>query len=192
VKRRGFLKKTIVGSLVLAGAAVGVGALPGDRSSFKPRRALVSLDAAAFSPLVAVAARVLLGTAADPVAIAHRVDDALRFMAPDARADVNGALRLIDNALLGLLLCGRPTAFTASSAAAQDRRLAAMSGSGVGVVRAAYHAIRKLCFAAHYGSPEAWAEVGYGGPSLEKPAPTAITPRGPLATATFANVTVTP
>ena len=79
----------------------GLALWPGDRSA-RPIRALNVIDASNFAVLVAVAARIGQGTTAQPIEIAHRVDEALRFTYPEARKDLNTVLALLENALAGV------------------------------------------------------------------------------------------
>jgi hypothetical protein len=180
VQRRSLLKTGVLGGLALV--VLGGGGLAlrsGDRSS-KPKRALLVLDDAGYAILVAVAGRVLAGTTADPLEIAHRVDASLMRTTVEARRDFGRVLGLLENALPGLLLRHSPTPFTLLDEAGQDAALHAWRDSPVALLRGAYHALRKLCLASHYATVEAGPEVGYGGPSLNKPAVAAIEARKPL------------
>ena len=105
----------------------------------------------------------------------------MRFTFVEARVDVDRLFGLLENALGGLLLRGSPRPFTLLDEAAQDAALTTWRDSDVGLLRGAYQALRKLCLAAHYASPDAFIEVGYAGPSLNKPEAAAITARGALA-----------
>jgi hypothetical protein len=102
--------------------------------------------------------------AADPIEIAHRVDAQLALGSPEARADFAKLLGLLESALAGLLLDGRPRPFTHLSPAAQDDVLASWQTSHLAVRRSGYGVLRKLTQAAYYAAPEAWADVGYPGP----------------------------
>ena len=180
MKRRSFLKRGIFGGVLLVvGGGALVAVIPGD-TSVKPSGMLYSISERAFPVLAAVAARVLAGTTAKPVDIAMSVDTALRWASPEARKDLTSALLLLENALGGLLLRGKATPFTELDEAAQDAALYAWRDSKLVLLRGAYHALRKLCLAAHYATPAGWPDTGYGGPSIPKPEPTPITARGPL------------
>lgn len=190
MERRSFLKVGVVGSLLLAVGGVSTLALwPGD-TSVQPRRPLHVLSSSSFPVLVAAAARILNGTTANPVEIAHRVDDTLRFTFVEARVDVDRLFGLLENALGGLLLRGSARPFTLLDEAAQDAALTTWRDSDVGLLRGAYQALRKLCLAAHYASADAFVEVGYGGPSLNKPEAPAVTARGALAVDDAVPVTI--
>ena len=180
MQRRSFLKRGLIGGVLLVVAGgTAVAFIPGD-TSVKPTGALFSIDARAFPVLAAVAARVLAGTTASPVDIAMKVDGALRYAAPEGRKDLSAALMLLENALGGLLLRGKATPFTELDEAAQDAALLAWRDSRLVLLRGAYHALRKLCLAAHYATPAGWPETGYPGPSIPKPEPAPITARGAL------------
>ncbi len=179
MQRRTLLKVGLLGSAVLALAGGGLALWPGD-ASVRPVRPLLSISAGHFPVLVAVAARVCRGTSAQPVQVAHAVDTALTFTFPEARRDMDRVLGLLENALPGLLLRGSPRPFTLLDEDAQDRALHAWRDSSVPLLRGAYHALRKLCLAAHYATPASWAEVDYGGPLIPKPDPPPITATGSL------------
>lgn len=180
MQRRSFLKRGFIGAAILVVAAGGVALIPGDRS-VKPTGPLASLSPAAFPVLAAVAARVLAGTTASPVEIAMRVDASLRLAPPELRKDLDLALALLENALPGLLLRGRPTPFTQLVEDEQDRALLGWRDSRLVLLRSAYHGLRKLCVAAHYATPAGWPDTGYPGPSIPKPEPPALSARGPIA-----------
>lgn len=180
MQRRSFLRYGVVGGALLV---VGGGTLLATRPAKGPeaRAPLASIPARAFPVLVAVAARVLDGTGADPVAIAHAVDAALQRTNHESRRDFGRVLLLFENALPGLLLRGDPTPFTSMTPQAQDEALVAWRDSKLALLRGAHHAMRKLCLGAHYATPAAWAHLGYAGPMIAKAAPPPVDPRGPLA-----------
>ena len=178
MKRRGFLKLGILGSALLAVAGTGIALIPGDRSA-RPRAPLMVLSDAQFAVLVALAARVLARTTADPMTVAHAVDSTLRHAPPEVQKDLGLALGLLDNALVALLTGRKPVPFTQLSEQAQDAALHAWGDSRLALLRSAYQGLRKLCLAAHYATPAAAAAVGYT-PSIAKPEPPAISARGPL------------
>lgn len=178
MRRRGFLKVGIVGGAILAVSGAGVALIPGDRS-VRPRAQLHVFSEAQFATFVALAARVLARTTADPVTIAHAVDGTLRNAPPEVAADLGTALSLLDNALVALLTGRKPVPFTQLDEAAQDAAFRAWGRSRVALLRSAYQGLRQLCLAAHYATPAAAAALGYV-PSIAKPEPPPITARGPL------------
>jgi hypothetical protein len=162
MNRRTFLKKGVIGSLLLLGSGVGMSFFTG--RTVTPRRTLNNLSRLEFSVLVAVARRTVTAPAADPVEIAHRVDDFLLRVAPETRTDFKRMLVLLENPVSGLFLDGRPWPFTRLSPEAQDRALFAWRDSSVPLRRAGYVSVRKVTQAAHYEQPSCWASVGYPGP----------------------------
>ena len=75
-----------------------------------------------------------------------------------------GLLRLLDNALVNMLLGGPPTPFTALSAEAQAEVLLSWRDSRLTLRRGAFKALRGACLLAYYTHPDTFAEVGYPGP----------------------------
>jgi hypothetical protein len=185
--RRVFLKVGVAGAVVVGGAVTALVVRPGD-TSVRPARPLAVLPARVFPVLVAVAARVLRGTSGNPVEIAHRIDETLRFAPPRAGRDLAMGLSLLENALGGVLLRGSATPFSLLDEAGQDAALGAWRDSSVVELRGAYHALRKLCLAAHYASVDAFSEVSYSGPSLSKPTPPTLSARSPLAVSAAADI----
>jgi hypothetical protein len=163
VNRRTFLRRGLFGGAVLALGAGGLALYPGRRVA-STTRALRVLDEERFQVLAAVAARVVLAPGADPVAIAHGVDEALSRAVPEAQSDMKNLLGLFENALPGLLFDGRFSPFTRLQGAAQDRVLEAWRDSRLIVRRSGYHALRRLCLGVYYGDPLAWPSIHYGGP----------------------------
>lgn len=164
MNRRTFIRRGLFGGVLLAvGGSVGLAVWPTQRMA-RPRRPLRAFDERQFAILAAVAGRTVQAPGADPVEIAHRVDAQLATAYPEVRADFGKLLLLLDNALAGLLLDGRPKPFTRLSPEAQDDVLVAWSESRLAVRRSGYAALRKLTQASWYAGPEAWAECGYPGP----------------------------
>ena len=79
------------------------------------------------------------------------------------------------NALAGLAFHGSTQVFTECSPNEQDAALYAWRDSRVGLLRGAYHSLRRLTLGAYYSSAERSSEVGYGGPLWAKPAPPKMT-----------------
>jgi len=169
MKRRRFLKLGILGGVVLG--AAGLGLWP-SRKEHAPKRALKVLDERRFAVMAAVAARTVRTKAADPVEIAHRVDDYLALQTEQVQGDIKSLLLLFENALAGLLFDGRVKPFTRLSPEAQDGVLLAWRDSKITVRRAGYHALRKLTMSAYWAMPEHWAEAGYNGPPAIQGVPT--------------------
>jgi hypothetical protein len=163
MNRRGFLKTTLAGGLVLAGAGTGLALWPSEIKA-RPTRALRCTDEREFAILAAIAARTVTAPKADPVEIAHRVDGLIGLQVVEARADFKKLLRLFDNALAGLIFDGRPKPFTRLAPDGQDAALIAWRESRQEVRRRSYQALRKLTQSAWYGAPEGWEVTGYPGP----------------------------
>jgi Gluconate 2-dehydrogenase subunit 3 len=164
MNRRTFIRRGLLGGVLLAvGGSIGLGAWPTDRRA-RPRRPLHALDERQLAILTAIAARMVQAPKADPLEIAHRLDEQMARACPEVRGDFGKVLLLVENALAGLLLDGRVRPFTRLSPAAQDDVLADWRDSQLLVRRSGYQVLRKLTQAAHYASPEAWEDTGYPGP----------------------------
>jgi hypothetical protein len=160
MKRRTFIR----GALLLVGAGGAGLALYPTKRDYAPKRALKVLDDKRFAILAAVAERTVRAEGADPVEIAHRIDDIFATAVPEAQSDFKQLLWLFENALPGFLLDGRPRPFTRLSPVAKDAALLHWRDSRLAVRKSGYQALRKLTLAAHYSQPTTWASVGYPGP----------------------------
>jgi hypothetical protein len=163
VQRRDFLKKGLLGGIMLALGGTGLLLYPG-RHLAAPTQALKVLDERAFQVMVAIAARVVPYPGADAVVIAQAVDTALSCTAPESQSDLVKLLGLFENALPGLLLDGRAAPFTRLDPEAQDRVLTRWRDSRLVLRRSGYHALRRLCLGAYYADPSAWPVLHYRGP----------------------------
>jgi hypothetical protein len=179
MQRRGILKAGFFGSVVLAVGGAALSLRPSNNGvAFE--QPLLSLSPTAFYALVQVAARVMRGTASTPVTIAHRVDAAVSRLPKQAQRDLDTALVLLDNAVSGLFFAGTPNTFSSLSGDAQDAFLKSWRDSRIAVLRGAYNSLRKLCLAAHYATPDAFADSAYPGPSFLKPAAAPLAARAPI------------
>jgi hypothetical protein len=179
--RRLFLKRGLMGGALLALFGGGVlGFRQGEYPDVGARELRV-LDEPTFWILAAVAARTTPAQGELAATIAHSVDVALRTAPPRAQKDFVRVLYLLENALAGLAFHGSTTVFTELSETAQGEALYAWRDSSVGLLRGAYHSLRRLTLGAYYANAERAAEVGYGGPLWAKPAPPKITDAGPLS-----------
>lgn len=164
MNRRTFIRRGLVGGLLLAvGGSVGLAAWPSKQSA-RPRHPLRALDERQFAVLAAVAGRFVVAPNADPIEIAQRVDAQMATATPEARADFGKLLLLFENALAGFVFDGRVKPFTRLSPAAQDDVLVAWRDSRLAVRRSGYGVLRKLTQAAWYAAPEGWPDTGYPGP----------------------------
>jgi hypothetical protein len=162
--RRSFLQRGVLGGLLLAvGGSVGLALWP-TATTPRPRRPLHAFDERQFAILAAVSSRTVQAPGADPIEIAHRVDERLGLAYPEVRGDIGKLLLLLENGLTGLLLDGRARPFTRLSPEAQDRALINWRDSKLALRRGGYGALRRLTQAAWYGPPDAWEATGYPGP----------------------------
>jgi len=163
MNRRTFLRRGLIGGAVLALGGTGLALWP-TLIQHRPRTPLKVLDEKQFAVLAAVAARAVRAPGADPVQMAHGLDDLMSRMAPEVQSDFKQLLGLFENALAGLIFDGRTKPFTRLSPEEQDTVLARWRDSRITVRRAGYAALRKLTQAQHYGQPSSWPSVGYAGP----------------------------
>jgi hypothetical protein len=162
--RRTFIRRGLFGGILLAvGGSFGLALWPSDQR-LRPRRPLLALDERQFAVLAAVAARTVIAPRADPIEIAHRVDQQMSTAVPEARGDFGKLLLLFENALAGLLLNGHYRPFTRLGPSGQDEVLASWRDSHLTVLRSGYATLRKLTQAAFYAFPESWEDTGYPGP----------------------------
>lgn len=169
LKRRTLLERGLFGGAVLLLGSAGLAFFPSGALD-APSEPLVVLTPTTFGILVAVARRVITADGANHVAIAHRIDRALRRVSPEAQEDVRKLLGLFENALAGLVLDGRVVPFTRLSARSQDAVLDAWRKSRLEVRRSGYAVLRKLCTGAHYIDPRSWDDLHYPPPPPYGPA----------------------
>ena len=166
--RRGFLKWGLAGTALLA---VGGGTWLATRRT-RPLPALGG-PFQVLSPLEATVLLTLAERLVPPregfprpmdVDLPRRAD-AVVALAPEAtQNELRQLVRLFDNALTGFLLDGQFHTFTDSTLEQQDARIAAWQTSRYALRRTGYKALKKIVYAAYYGSPKVWPAVGYPGP----------------------------
>jgi hypothetical protein len=166
VTRRTVLKVGLGGAAILAAGGIGLGLRPSVlRSPSRPLRVLSPVE---FSVLAAFAERVAPGGRGFPPAsqlgVAEKLDDYLFFKPDGVRKEVRQALHLVENAVAGFVLDGRPRTFTASTPAEQDAILEAWRHSRLHVRRTVYAALHGLCAATYYATPSTYPMTGYPGP----------------------------
>jgi Gluconate 2-dehydrogenase subunit 3 len=170
--RRDFLKKGLVGGLLLAvgggvflatrrtRAAAGLGQL----QVLSPEEATVVL---------AVANRLVPERVGFPrpleVGLPRKVDAVVAGLHPGAQKEMRRLLNLFEGALAGFVFEGQLRPFTACSPWEQDDRLRGWAQSRVTLRRSGFRALKKLIYAAYYASPETWPAIGYPGPPLTPP-----------------------
>jgi hypothetical protein len=173
IGRRSFLVKGILGGVLLvAGGGLWLGTRR-TQGLAPAGAALQVFSAEEIAVLLAVANRLVPERHGFPRPAALRVPakiDAIAAMSdPATQADLRRLVRLFESALAAFVLDGQPRLFTASSAASQDRRLAAWAQSRLAIRRTGFRALKRLVYAAYYGSPETWPAVGYPGPPISAP-----------------------
>lgn len=164
--RRQVLKYGLLGAVVLANAGFGLSQRGTVRRA--PNRPLRVLDEREFAILAALSDRIAPAhgefPAASDLEVAERIDAFLEGAHPGVQSEFKQLLRLLENALAGLLLDQRLTTFTASSPEVQDRILEGWRTSRLRLRRTGFSALNGLVGATYYGSPETYAAVGYPGP----------------------------
>lgn len=184
--RRGLLKKSLGGAALL----VVAGAVPvALRKTLlrEPLGKLLFFTAAEYSIFAAVAdavlaqgpagglppfaAAVLAKRPAAPtpaeVDVAGKAD---RFLAPlDAASarDLKQLLALFDNGLFSLFTGGPATPFTRKTPDQQQAQLHDWATSRLAIRRTGYQAMKRLCAAIYFGSPETYPSIGYPGPPVD-------------------------
>jgi hypothetical protein len=185
--RRGLLKKTI-GGVVLLGAASAVPVALRKTRLRESAAQLKFFSPAEYSIWAAVAERILAWDATPTTAeearltgfverpaapspaqldVAAKADAFLSPLPPSDAKDLKQLLTLFDNALFSLLTGGPATPFTQMSAAQQDAHLHAWQTSRLAIRRTGFQAMKRLCAAIYFGAPETFASVGYPGPPYE-------------------------
>ncbi|HEU4385964.1 MAG TPA: gluconate 2-dehydrogenase subunit 3 family protein [Anaeromyxobacteraceae bacterium] len=181
--RRDFLRKGLVGGLLLAAgggvflatrrtrAASGLGPL----QILSPEEATVVL---------AVANRLVPERVGFPrpldVGVPGKVDALLAGLHPGAQKEFRRLVNLFEGAVAGFLFEGQARQFTACSPWEQEDRLRGWAQSRVTLRRSGFRALKKLVYAAYYGSPQTWPAIGYPGPPI---APAPVAPERPPAEA---------
>jgi len=164
------------------GLALHTGDLPAAPST------LQVLDAHTHGVVAAVTATMLPAGPGrpDPLAlgIPALVDQHMATMHPADQAELLQGILLLDNALVGLLMDGRPRTFTACDPATRRATLEAWRTSDIEVRRVVYKALRGLIVAAYWGHPDLYAAAGYPGPPTfaraSTPSPNAATLDAPV------------
>jgi hypothetical protein len=166
--RRGFLKKGLVGGLLLA---AGGGSYLFTRKTVPLpglAQGLRVLSAEEATVLLAIADRLVPEREHFPrpnaVGLTTRIDELVAALPPPTQKELHQLLRLFENALSGLVFEGIYQTFTASSPEAKDRRLAGWAQSRVALRRTGSRALRRLVHMAYYASPEVFPALGYPGP----------------------------
>ena len=195
--RRSLFKKTLGGAALLAVAGAVPVALRSTKLGPLPAVPLRFFSPEEFAVVTAFAGRVLAesvpeglegpvggapglpgpvaqATAQQPkapgpqaVQVAGKLDAFLAPLDPAQAKELKQLVVLFENALFSLLGGGPPRPFTRMTAAQQDRHLSRWATSRVAVQRTGYQALKRLCCAVYFGSPELYASLGYPGPPVE-------------------------
>lgn len=165
--RRAFVKKGLLGGLLLTAGGAGFLAVRGGKD-VAPTEPLLVFTPKTFSIMVAVAETVLPFPSATPAVVAHRVDQSLSFAPKRVQGDVQSALNLLENGLSGVLFRRQTSPFSTLSVEDRGIALNRWRDSSITLLRGGYHAIRKLAIAGHYSALEKAKETGYPGPPFEK------------------------
>jgi hypothetical protein len=166
--RRGFLKKGLIGGLLLT--AGGGSYLVTRKTVPIPGLAegLRVLSAEEATVLLAIADRLIPERERFPrpaaVGLAAQLDLVVAALPPATQTELHQLLRLFENALSGLVFEGVYQTFTASPPEAKDRRLAGWAQSRVALRRTGSRALRRLVQMTYYASPQVYAALGYPGP----------------------------
>ena len=164
--RRRLIKTGLGGSLLLSIGGIGLSAQ--STRIREPTTPLQALDPVGYSIMAAVADRIVPNGAQYPsasdVGVAEKIDALLATMHPGVGEELQEALKLIENATVGLLLDGRTTPFTASTPEVQDETLHSWQHSRIPVRKTAYRALQKLCTSVYWSDPQTFALCGYPGP----------------------------
>jgi hypothetical protein len=155
------LKTGLLGGALLFTGGLGLSLWP-TRKQHAPVRALEVLDERAFAVLAAITATMI--PSADPIAVAHFVDETFAARPPAMQRDLLRLLALVESGLWGALLDGRPRPFTRLPPEGRVAALEAMRDSRLALRRSGYQVLRRLAVSAHWCQPARWAELGYAGP----------------------------
>jgi hypothetical protein len=152
---------------LLALGGVGLALRPGADIAL-PGMVLQVLTPRQYIILAAVADRLCPGgpgrPSASDVGVASKVDALMALLHEGDAAELCQGLMLIENALVGLLLDGRPTPFTLLGPTEQDAVLHTFRTSRIPIRRTIYKALRGLVAASYWGDPLLYASSGYPGP----------------------------
>ncbi len=167
-ERRGFLKKGILGGVVLAlGGGTALFLRPGKEVALPPE-GLLALSPREYSVVLSLASRMVPTSDGFPTVEAMRVgfnaDRILTKVDDTALKEMKQLLNLFENALPNLLFGMRLAPFTQMPAAEQDAVIAEWLKSRLEIRRTGYSALRGLVLAAYFVKSETWAAVGYPGP----------------------------
>jgi hypothetical protein len=182
LNRRRFLRRGLFGGALLVFAGSVPFVFRTTRRGSAPRGPLRLLSADEYAVLAAVAARIVPGDGADArwpraeaLDCAGKIDALMATVHPEVGNDFRRLLRLGESGFVGTFTAGSPRPFTRATPAEQDARLEAWRRSRLALLRSSYQALKRLCEAVYYSSPEIYALIGYPGPpSVPQPLDTTL------------------
>ena len=165
--RRGFLKKGLLGGVVLAlGGGGWLFTRPSATTSIP--EGLKVLNERQFAVMHALVQRFVPAHASFPTPDLLNTTlacDAILAMTEEVtQSEVKQLLLLFENALPNFLFGRRTKPFTQLDVDEQDEVLAEWRDSKLTLRRTGYSALRGTVLAAYYGNKDTWSAVGYSGP----------------------------
>lgn len=166
ISRRQFLRRTLLGGLLLGAGAVVGRHLSGYHLDPALASRLRVLSPKEYLVLMAVCRRILAPDEAgaptpDEVGVGLNVDRYLGELDPSLVTQLRALLHLVEH---GSSLSGR---FTRLGPEAQDAVLAAWESSRLDVRRQGFQALKTLAVLGYYDDPRTFALLGYPGPLLQ-------------------------
>lgn len=166
--RRGFLKATAGGTLLLAGSGFVAGC--GSGSTLAPDMKVLTRNA--LEALQTLVPAILDGALPeDQAARAVGVNDAIEAfdravagLHPDVQAEIGQLFSLLAIGPARWLIGGSTASLAGMTPEAAKAFLAHWRGSSINLLFAGYNALTQLVQAAWYGNPLAWGRIGYSGP----------------------------
>jgi hypothetical protein len=98
--------------------------------------------------------------------VPSKVDALLAANALGVGQEVKQVLALLESPLVGLVLDGRATPFSSSSAEVRQATLLSWQQSDLALRRTAFKALRALCLGSYWSDPRVWRHCGYPGPTF--------------------------
>lgn len=166
ISRRHLLQAGLGGAGLLAVGGIGLSL----QSSVlrQPASPLQVFDILEYSVMTAVADRICPEGDGFPGAsdldVAAGIDAFVAGLHPNAGAELKSLLRLLENAVVGLLFDGRGRPFTASTTEEQDATLRSWQHSHIQLRRSGLKVLRGLTSSVYYSDPLVYSNVGYPGP----------------------------
>jgi hypothetical protein len=197
--RRGFLKKGLLGGLVLALGGSGWLAFKRGARVRLPEGMQV-LNERDYALVQALIQRLVPRRQGFPdpdvLETAKAFDHILTQVDDSARMELKQLMMLFENALPAFLFGARTQPFTQLSVDEQERVLTEWRDSRIVLRRSGYVALRTIIMGAYYGNPAVWPAVKYPGPPPGVYDPNAPLWKGegprPVGNGTFLDLSPTP